>query len=317
MHAYACIFIYTFCTPLSFLYPTSPPPPPPHTHPPTYTRTPPPPPPPPPPQVKIASDFILASPPGEFNEVFNDVRVLLNDDKLLKEGAAEAFTSYNQDQFTPAHLEEADKDVLITAHGLRDDGKYYDPESKQAFSFDQLRKTTSDVEAAEAPEGPEDFRAAFETEAKAYAKDHYPAGITSVYGKGSKVIVCIEDHKFQPHNYWNGRWRSQWTYDTSSGESEAVLRVQVHYYEDGNVQLQCNKNVSLTVAAAEPSATAKKFFKAVSAAESEYQTAISENYGEMSDTTFKALRRALPVTRSKVDWTKITNYKVGKELSNK
>merc|ERR1712047_36343 len=265
-------------------------------------------------KVRVAADFILHAPPGEFNEVFNDVRVLLNNDALLKDGASSAFSQYNKDQLTPVKVDGSELLGLVTDHNDLGSGRFADPRSQQSFKYDHLRKEASEYKPWSPDSEVESLRAAIEAEVTAYALNHYRHGVSATFSKptedGKSIVCCIEDHQFQPKNYWNGRWRSQWTVTIAGQQAEVVgvLKVQVHYYEDGNVQLVSSKEVKESITLGNDAEAAKELVKLMEESETDYQT--------MSDTTFKALRRQLPVTRTKIDWNKITIYCIGKELKS-
>ncbi|CAG2166444.1 unnamed protein product, partial [Oppiella nova] len=160
----------------------------------------------------------------------------------------------------------------------------------------------------------EPWRAALDEVWLKYCTDHYPNGVCAVFGfsKNGQISLtaCIEGHTYQPKNYCNGKWRSVWSVvfegSGSRAELKGVIKAQVHYYEDGNVQFFSSKDIQKQITISNEKQTAEEMRRLVEEAESEYQTAVSDNYRTMSETTFKALRRALPVIQQKLDWNRLT-----------
>jgi hypothetical protein len=105
----------------------------------------------------------------------------------------------------------------------------------------------------------------------------------------------------------NGRWRSLYLFDTSSGSLEGTIKVDVHYYEDGNVRLLTNKPVSASLST---SASSADITKQIAIFEKRYQEELNRAFSSLSEGAFKGLRRQLPVTRQKIEWEKISGYRV-------
>ncbi|XP_076805902.1 F-actin-capping protein subunit alpha-2-like [Clavelina lepadiformis] len=270
-------------------------------------------------KARIAHDFIIHSPPGEVETVMKDVRTLLNNDNTFVDGMMSALTKYRMDQFSPVSVD--DGSVLITNHGKLDEGRFLDPKSQRSFKYNVSSKSASDVQQEQVDSSVEGWRSEIENSIKDYIKNYYPNGVCTVYGNSgdggeSVIIVCIEDHKFSPENFWNGRWRSEWHVTIDGGNAKVVglLKTQVHYYEDGNVQLVSQKECKDNLTVSSEKQIADDVAKLLAKCEFDYQNAIIDNYRSMSTTTFKALRRQLPVTRTRIDWNKILGYQIGKEI---
>ncbi|CAI2173101.1 1580_t:CDS:2 [Funneliformis geosporum] len=261
-------------------------------------------------KLKIVSKFLLDSPPGEFNDVFNDVQVLMADDAAFQDGILGALREYNTEQFTIAKLPLSESEVIVSKFGqIKDkDDSYIDPKSHQAFSFDHIRQIATVAEPYPPDENTEPLRSAVEAAIEVYVKDHYPDGVSTVYStEDDTITIVIVDNKYNSSNFWNGRWRSTWVVKPESGELKGSLKVNVHYYEDGNVQLNSDKEVEVSTSTTveNPSAAAAAYVRLIGKAENECQTALNESYIELSENTFKSLRRALPLTRKKLDWDKV------------
>ncbi|CAG8646400.1 13637_t:CDS:2 [Cetraspora pellucida] len=260
-------------------------------------------------KLKIATSFLLDSPPGEVSEVYNHVKVLMNNSGTFQEGLLDALQQYNTEQYTTVTLPGQEAQVILSKYGLEND-RFLDPKSQQTFKVDHMRLTVTEVEPHTPDETTEPLRSAVEKAILEYVADHYPKGVSATYSTGETLTIAIVDNKYNPSNFWNGRWRSTWVISPESGEIKGTIQVNVHYYEDGNVQLNSTKDIEITsspVNSEDLVISATAYARSICKAENEFQTSLNESYVELSEHTFKGLRRALPLTRHKIDWDKVRN----------
>ncbi|KAF7817921.1 F-actin-capping protein subunit alpha [Senna tora] len=289
-------------------------------------------------KIEIAKWFLLNSPPGEIQYVAKeivsaDVKSILNDDDLFHEAASDAFSLYNKSHLISLKMPGRSGDLLVTTFGELEVNAYLDPRTAQVAKVDHVKQVCTEVRPATDEELPspyiEEFRCALDAEILKYVGEAYPKGVCSVYcvngkdveGPGSdfELVVVISAARHSPQNFCNGSWRSVWNIlfkdDQQIVEVKGKMQVGAHYFEEGNVQLDAKHECKDSTLFQAPEDCALAISSIICHHETEYLASLEASYLNLPDSTFKDLRRKLPVTRTLFPWHNTLQFSLTRDIS--
>jgi len=258
------------------------------------------------------SHVVAAIDHDQLADVTKAIKSILGD-KAVSSELGPAFEKYNETQFTTTKLPGGATEVLVSEYNKLAEGRYYDVETQSSFDFDHESGKASAVQRHVVESAHADLIKSVVDALGAHTSEHYPSSSHGVYPTSSDSALALVTvaNKYSPTNYWNGRWRSSYLYTPSTGTLTGSIDVDVHYYEDGNVRLLTNKTVNATVGS---SASAAEIVRKMAGEEKKFQEELNKAFGSLSEGAFKALRRQLPITRQKIEWEKISGYRLGQDI---
>jgi len=281
-------------------------------------------------KLGIVRHFLLSAPPCQFEEVLADVKALVPESLLTHEFLDKTARLHNLKYgcvvLSPKKAKpgKSEKKSLLCEAGEIDENHYLDSKSGIVFAANHISKkiAASDIDSPENPASIVPQKKAIESKLEEYVSQRYiaPDSAGAVYFKsGNELTICIVGEKANLRNFWSGKWSSTWSVvlDTDNGACtiEGRVAIKVHYFEDGNVQMTSKRKFDgKHITISQDTDLGVEILKHIEDCESSIQSGLHDMYNNMNDVTFKAMRRTLPVTRTKMDWN-VNAHKMAKAVS--
>lgn len=126
----------------------------------------------------------------------------------------------------------------------------------------------------------------------------------SVVQDGDTNVVRTFSQRIDASNCNAGSWTATWTIQ-SSGTAQGTVIVQAYSYEEGNIQLNTTRQFGPEQG---------DVVKLIAKWEQEVLDSLAQTYDTMPD-KLKALRRIMPVTRTRMDWN-VSSHRMRKMLGD-
>jgi capping protein alpha len=259
-------------------------------------------------KLQIAKHYLLSSPPGQFTEVLADVKNIVSDE-ILNEDVSQTFARVvNLRQARIVSTPNGQKALIVPAAEVEPE-VFFEPVEGSTFRVDHLCLSTDAVGQSEqnADETQEKLRRAIQSRLNSYVKSAMVTDMAAggAYHKDGGIFIVIAGERSNLKSFWSGKFQSQWnvTVDGSTARLSGESKIHVHYFEDGNLQMQTSKSFPAeTLNWKNEVELADAIFTRIQAFENALQNGLDDMYTNMNNETFKSMRRIMPITKTKMDW---------------
>lgn len=248
---------------------------------------------------RVARHLLLSSPPGQFDLVLSDLKVLIPSSVLSPAFCADVLSEYESRSGSSLLSSSSKDDRMESEFGTMLQSKINE------FYITSHFHNNND-------------------------HDHGVVAKSQVVPQDSKnkFKVSIYAQRVNLKNYHAGSWKTVFEVETSNSTAHlmnAQSTVRAHTFENGNVQLSYKIQIpSSTVTVSDSDhnnntlneTLVDKIIQELENWDREHiLQPIHEIYDTMSEKTLKSLRRIMPVTRTKFDWN-LARHRFVNTLSN-
>lgn len=257
--------------------------------------------------VSIISQLIGSAPLEELKSVSSNLSLVA---PAARSSMIEALELY----IRKAGILLAEKLVISELNKVRGSTKFWDFAGRRKFNIDIDSGQGIDFEDAQPELEYPEFYDQLVEDLKNYGTDHYPSefGVSVIPYSRDEIKIILIGQKIDEENFYTGRWKSVYSV-SSAGQISGSIYLDIHYFEDGNVRLNYEENITNISSQFDSS----NILNAINNIENQLTVKIIQDFNLLNQNAFKNLRRLLPVTKSKINWGKaIGNYKLGSSVIN-
>lgn len=253
-------------------------------------------------KLSVANYYIQSTPINEVKFALNDVKTIVDDPKALNETIqTKMLHDYNVKQMVHMDAGNGIK-FLTTPYNEVNQNTFYNPENCKVYEVNHIEKQVVSEVGSHTPTGDETLRSAVAAAMKDYVSGNYKNDkcVTGVYMVDGALVVCVSAINTNLGAFWTGNWRATYRLEKGASKLTGKMHANVHYFEDGNVQLNAEFEPTENT---EVDGSADSIVKAINRIESDWQANLEKMYIDMHHQTFKAMRRALPISKTLFNWS--------------